>query len=103
MTLSKPMKGLCAAVMMAPLATAAYANGKDPLPRADPATVGLSAERLARIVPAFKAEIEKGRIPGVVVAVARRGKLAYFEAVGVIDPATKAAMTTEALFSLASM
>ena len=103
MTLSRPMKGLCVAVMMAPLATTAYANGKDPLPRADPASVGLSAERLARIVPAFKAEIEKGRIPGVVVAVARRGKLAYFEAVGAVDPATKAAMTTEALFSLASM
>jgi CubicO group peptidase (beta-lactamase class C family) len=97
------MKGLCAAVLMAPLATAVHANGKDPLPRADPASVGLSAERLARIVPAFKAEIEKARIPGVVVAVARRGKLAYFEAIGAVDPATKAPMTTDALFSLASM
>lgn len=103
MLLSKCMKGLCAAVMMAPLTTAAVANGKDPLPRVDPASVGMSAERLARIVPAFKAEIEKGRIPGVVLAVARRGKLAYFEAIGAIDPATKAPMTTDALFSLASM
>jgi CubicO group peptidase (beta-lactamase class C family) len=103
MSLSTPLTGLCAAVMMAPLATAVLANGKDPLPRVDPASVGLSAERLARIAPAFKAEIEKGRIPGVVLAVARRGKLAYFEAIGAIDPATKAPMTTDALFSLASM
>jgi CubicO group peptidase (beta-lactamase class C family) len=103
MSLSTPLKGLCAAVMMAPLATVVLANGKDPLPRVDPASVGMSAERLARIAPAFKAEIEKGRIPGVVLAVARRGKLAYFEAIGAIDPATKAPMTTDALFSLASM
>jgi CubicO group peptidase (beta-lactamase class C family) len=103
MALSKVVKGLCAATLLAPLSGAAFANGKDPLPRADPASVGLSAERLARIVPVFKAEIEKGRIPGVVVAVARRGKLAYFEAIGAIDPATKAPMTTETLFSLASM
>jgi CubicO group peptidase (beta-lactamase class C family) len=103
MALSKVMRGLCAATMLAPLSGAALANGKDPLPRADPASVGLSAERLARIVPAFKAEIEKDRIPGVVLAVARRGKLVYFEAIGSIDPATKAPMTTDALFSLASM
>ncbi len=103
MPASSAMKGLCAAALMVPLAAAAHANGKDPLPRVDPASVGLSPERLARIVPAFKSEIEKGRIPGVVIAIARRGKLAYFEAVGDIDPATKAPMTTDALFSLASM
>jgi CubicO group peptidase (beta-lactamase class C family) len=103
MTLSMPLKGLCAAVVMAPLATVAFANGKDPLPRVDPASVGMSPERLERIAPVFKAEVEKGRIPGVVVAIAHRGKLAYFEAIGAIDPTTKAPMTTDALFSLASM
>lgn len=97
------MKGLCALALMMPLAMEAQADGKDPLPRADPASVGLSPERLARIAPVFKGEIEKGRIPGVVLAVARRGKLAYFEAIGAIDPATKAPMTTDALFSIASM
>jgi CubicO group peptidase (beta-lactamase class C family) len=103
MTLWMPMKGLCAAALMMPLAAAAFAKEKEPLPRVDPASVGLSPERLARIVPTFKDEIEKGRIPGVVLAIARRGKLAYFEAIGAIDPATKAPMTTDALFSLASM
>ncbi len=103
MTISMPMKGVCTAVLMAPLATAALANGDAPLPRVDPASVGLSAERLARIAPAFQAEIDKGRIPGVVVAIARRGKLAYFESLGVVDPATKAPMPKNAVFSLASM
>jgi len=103
MTRSISMKGLCALALMMPLAMEAQADGKDPLPRADPASVGLSPERLARIAPVFKGEIEKGRIPGVVLAVARRGKLAYFEAIGAIDPATKAPMTTDALFSIASM
>ncbi|HWV80575.1 MAG TPA: serine hydrolase domain-containing protein [Hyphomicrobiaceae bacterium] len=103
MTRSISMKGLCALALMMPLAMEAQADGKDPLPRADPASVGLSPERLARIAPVFKSEIEKGRIPGVVLAVARRGKLAYFEAIGAIDPATKAPMTTDALFSIASM
>ncbi len=103
MTLSMPLKGLCAAIVMAPLATVAFANGKDPLPRVDPASVGLSAERLARIGAALKSEIEKGVLPGAVVAIARRGKLAYFEAFGALDPATKTPMRQDAIFSIASM
>lgn len=103
MSRSKSMTGLCAAALMIPLAVEALANGKDPLPRADPATVGMSAERLGRIGTALKAEVEKGRLPGAVVAVARRGKLVYYEAVGALDPTTKAPMQIDAIFSIASM
>ena len=103
MTLSTSMKGLCAAALLMPLAMKAHANGKDPLPRVDPATVGLSAERLARIGTALKSEIEKGRLPGAVVAVARRGKLVFYESFGALDPATKAPMPADAIFSIASM
>ncbi len=103
MARSRSTTALCAALLVAPLTTTALANGDAPLPRVDPASVGLSPERLARIAPAFKAEIDKGRIPGVVLAIARRGKLAYFESFGVIDPATKAPMPKNAVFSLASM
>jgi CubicO group peptidase (beta-lactamase class C family) len=101
MTLS--MKGLCAAALLMPLSIDAHANGKDPLPRVDPATVGISAERLARIGTALKSEIEKGRLPGAVVAVARRGKLVFYESFGALDPATKAPMPHDAIFSIASM
>jgi CubicO group peptidase (beta-lactamase class C family) len=47
--------------------------------------------------------VDKGRLPGAVVAIARRGKLAYFEAVGYRDPAAKAPMGRDAIFSIASM
>lgn len=100
---SMSLKALCTAALMMPLATGVLANGKDPLPRADAQSVGLSPERLARIGAALKSEIEKGRLPGAVVAIARRGKLAYYESFGALDPATKAPMPIDAIFSIASM
>ena len=51
--------------------TAAFAE--DPLPRGKPEDVGMSSERLARISTVLKADIEAGRIPGAVIAVARHG------------------------------
>lgn len=82
---------------------AAVAEAPPPLPRAQPEEVGLSSERLARIVAFAKAEIDAGQIPGAVIAVARRGKLVYFEALGQSDKAAGTPMTTDTIFSLASM
>src|SRR5262245_26359132 len=74
-----------------------------PLPRARPEAVGLSSERLAEIAKTLKADIERGRIPGAVVAIARRGKLVYFEAFGYRDKAAGVPMTTDTIFNIASM
>ncbi len=74
-----------------------------PLPVAPPEKVGLSSERLARLRKVLADEVEKGALPGAVVAVARRGKLAYFEALGFRDPATKQAMPKDAIFRIYSM
>jgi CubicO group peptidase (beta-lactamase class C family) len=52
----------------------------DPLPRAKPEDVGLSSERLARISAVLKADIDAGRIPGAVIAIARHGKLVALDA-----------------------
>jgi CubicO group peptidase (beta-lactamase class C family) len=81
------------------------AGGVDaqPLPTARPEEVGLSSERLDRITEMIKGEVEKGRIPGAVALVARRGKVAYFEAVGFRDKAAGAPMTKDAIFRIASM
>ena len=49
------------------------------LPTAPPEQVGLSSARLARIGEMLRADVEKGRIPGAVVARRARGKVAYFE------------------------
>ena len=80
---------------------AAFAG--DPLPRATPEEVGLSSERLARIAETLKADIEAGRIPGAVIAIARRGKLVALDAYGWRDKAAGIAMTTDTIFNIASM
>ena len=75
----------------------------EPLSRAEPETVGMSSARLARIGEVLRADIERGRIPGAVVAIARKGKIVYFEAFGYRDKAAGVPMTTDTIFSIASM
>jgi CubicO group peptidase (beta-lactamase class C family) len=79
------------------------AQAADPLPRARPEEVGMSAGRLEMINKAINAEVAAGQLPGGVLAIARRGKLVYFEAFGCRDKASGAPMTTDAIFSIASM
>ena len=79
------------------------AQAADPLPRAKPEEVGMSAERLALINKAINAEVAAGQFPGAVLAIARHGKLVFFEALGFRDKAAGAPMTTDAIFSIASM
>src|SRR5262245_15784558 len=75
----------------------------DAFPQSPPEKVGLSSERLQRITSTLRADVEKGRLPGAVVAIARKGQLAYFEAVGHRDASGKVPMPRDAIFSLASM
>lgn len=74
-----------------------------PLPTAAPESVGFSAQRLQNIDAFFASEIERKRVPGAVVAIARQGKLVYFKAFGMADAAKGLAMPTDAIFQLASM
>ena len=73
------------------------------LPRATPEEIGMSSERLARIGEVLKADIAAGRIPGAVIAIARRGKLVMLDAYGWRDKAGGVAMTTDTIFNIASM
>jgi len=73
------------------------------LPRAKPESVGLSAERLENIRKVLGAKVDAGEIPGYVALVARRGKVAYYEAYGVQNPNTKKAMSRDAIFRIYSM
>jgi CubicO group peptidase (beta-lactamase class C family) len=75
----------------------------EPLAVAKPEQVGLSSARLERVGNSFEAQIGRGRFPGAVVMVVRKGKIAYFEAFGQRDPATGARMTKDAIFRLYSM
>lgn len=73
------------------------------LPIATPEKLGFSSERLARIGPAIKGEIERGQYPGAVILVARKGQIVYFESVGKLDPASGKSMPKDAIFRLYSM
>src|ERR671934_1428495 len=68
-----------------------------------PEQVGLSSEHLGRIVATLRADAERGQIPGAILLVARQGKIALFESVGVLDPQSKAPMTKDAIFRIYSM
>lgn len=79
------------------------ARAADPLPRATPEALGFSAERLNRIRTVMEADIARGQLPGAVIAVARRGRLAYYEAFGHLDGARTRPMPRDAIFPIASM
>src|SRR5262245_12878229 len=85
-------------LLAAPLAASAQG-----LPTAAPERLGLSAERLGRIAPAIERDIAAGLIPGAVMLIARRGKVAYFEPVGMREKARNAPMPRDAIFRLGSM
>ncbi|MEY4641868.1 MAG: Esterase EstB [Pseudomonadota bacterium] len=70
---------------------------------ADAASVGMSAQRLAVLDAGIQAEIDKGTVAGVVVAVARHGKLVHNKAYGLADIASGEAMRSDHLFRLYSM
>ena len=73
------------------------------LPPANPKSVGLSSERLARVTDALQAHIDAGHIAGVVGAVVRHGRLVYMEALGQADIEAARPMTEDAIFRLYSM
>ena len=74
------------------------------LPRAEcPEQVGLSSVRLERLAAVIRRDVERKVIPGAVVAIARAGRLGYAEAFGFRDREAGAAMTTDAIFRVASM
>ena len=81
---------------------AQFAAGQG-LPTTEPEAVGLSSERLDRIETLIERAIDAEDIAGAVALVARRGRVAYFESVGMADIDDGEPMTTDTLFRIASM
>jgi CubicO group peptidase (beta-lactamase class C family) len=75
----------------------------DPLPAVNPEDVGFAPDRLARIRTVLEADVAAEKMPGGVLAIVRRGKLAYLETYGFRDKAAGVAMTADSLFNIASM
>jgi CubicO group peptidase (beta-lactamase class C family) len=96
----KRMMGALAAVLVLVIAEAAWSQSLAP---AKPEEVGFSAQRLERVSQFFKQEIDQGRVPGAVLAIARKGRLAYYESFGFRDKQHEATMPKDAIFRIYSM
>jgi CubicO group peptidase (beta-lactamase class C family) len=70
---------------------------------AEPEALGLDPGRLARIGTVLQREVEAGRIPGALIMVGRRGRLAHTEAVGWRDAERRDPMQADAIFRVYSM
>ncbi len=88
-----------------PAAASAPARTPAPpsMPVAKPESVGLSADRLARISSVVQDHVDRRQIAGAVTLIARRGRIAYFNAFGELDRERHEPMPTDAIFRIASM
>jgi CubicO group peptidase (beta-lactamase class C family) len=98
----KNITRIMAAVLLSIFLTATA--GAQCLPRTkNPEAVGLSSERLNQIDTVLKADIEKGKIPGAVALVARKGKIAYFKNFGMRNKEKSLLMEKDSIFRVFSM
>lgn len=91
---------LCALAILVALAPLASAQG---LFKAAPKSVGLSQDRLDRLTAVMQKHVDDNLLAGAVAMVARDGKVAYFESVGMQDREKHVAMTPGTIFRIASM
>jgi CubicO group peptidase (beta-lactamase class C family) len=73
------------------------------LPKASPESVGLSRERLDRITAVMQGHVDDGRLAGAVALVARKGRVAYLQSVGMQDREKGVEMNPGTIFRIASM
>jgi len=97
----KLVKQIVIAFALSVAAVAAWAE--QPQSVARPEELGFAADRLERLTSAFQGYVDSGKIPGAVVLIARKDKIAYFKAFGFRDREQKVAMTTDTIFRIASM
>jgi hypothetical protein len=78
-------------------------SSAEDLSYATPKEVGLSVEKLGKIGPLIEAAINKNQTPGVVILIARHGKVAHVESYGKIAADTRNIMPPDAIFRIYSM
>jgi CubicO group peptidase (beta-lactamase class C family) len=82
----KSMKAVVFAATL--VCVAGFAHAETPVPMAaSPEEVGLSSVQLKRLEEVTRQHIESGLVPGAVMLVARRGKIAWLNVQGKRDPA----------------
>ena len=75
----------------------------EPLPKSDPAKVGMSGEALAKIGPAVESLIATRKLAGGSVLVLRKGQIVYQESFGHRDIESEKPMEKDTLFRIYSM
>jgi CubicO group peptidase (beta-lactamase class C family) len=93
---------LCRGVAPALLLAAGHLVSGE-IPFAAPTEIGLSAETLDKIHPTMQKFVDEGDIPGAVTLIARHGRIAYFDAVGMRDCERQLPMTKDTIFRIHSM
>ena len=91
-------------VFMTSLALVGASTGMradDPL--ASPESVGFSSAGIKAFQDAMRALVDEGKLAGVTSLVARHGKVVHFDAYGVKNLETKAPLTKDTIFRIASM
>src|SRR4029077_18497560 len=97
------MKKIILALSIAAIATTAHAeNGILPL-ASKPEEVGLSSTQLKRLEDVTQKHIDEGLVPGAVMLVARRGKIAWMSVLGKRDVSAGDAMKFDSIFRIYSM
>jgi CubicO group peptidase (beta-lactamase class C family) len=69
----------------------------------DPASVGMSASRLARIKPAMQAYVDHKGFAGISTMLARRGQIVHFEQVGWQDREGQTPLAPDTIYRIYSM
>lgn len=72
------------------------------LQEAPPATVGMSAEKLARIDALLQEYADKGWLPGASAIIARNGKIVYYKSFGFRDREAQTPLKRDDIFRIAS-
>lgn len=108
MTQIASVLGLCGLVLVGSLladslSTRLAADQTTPTtPRATPDSVGLSAERLQGATAVLRQAVSDRKIAGAVALVARHGKIAYLEPVGMQTLETRVPMSERSIFRVYS-
>jgi CubicO group peptidase (beta-lactamase class C family) len=84
-------------------AQAAGAETTPPLPAGDAQALGFAAPPLAQVRAAMQESVDRSEQAGVVLLLARNGRVAFHEAAGLRDREAGEPMPVDGIFSLASM
>jgi len=98
------MRKFALSLVLIVVATVARAETPMALPMAaTPKEVGLSSAQLKKLEAVTRQHIDDGLVPGAVMLVARRGKVAWLSVQGKRDPAAGDPMKADSIFRIYSM